>query len=169
MPLHHPEENSAYFTAVDLPHQQLHIKASEVYKITKHIWNICMPQFYVPLSTHYRLARHILHNLAERKLVWVAVTEWGVTKSLLDWKGVCGVLCLFLVTYVLQGDSHSCLAPTSLQLLQQIQASQTAAAAANATANGQPTTASLSALSTMQQQLLVQQQLQAAQNSAGLY
>lgn len=68
----------------------------------------------------------------------------------------------------LAGDSHSCLAPTSLQLLQQIQASQSAAAAASATANGQPTTASLSALSTMQQQLLVQQQLQAAQNSAGL-
>ncbi|KDR17425.1 CUG-BP- and ETR-3-like factor 2, partial [Zootermopsis nevadensis] len=68
----------------------------------------------------------------------------------------------------LAGDSHSCLAPTSLQLLQQIQASQSAAAAAGATANGQPTSASLSALSTMQQQLLVQQQLQAAQNSAGL-
>ncbi|KAJ9585092.1 hypothetical protein L9F63_020560, partial [Diploptera punctata] len=42
----------------------------------------------------------------------------------------------------LTGDTHSCLAPTSLQLLQQIQASQSA------------------------QQLLVQQQLQAAQNSA---
>ncbi|XP_023720162.1 CUGBP Elav-like family member 2 isoform X6 [Cryptotermes secundus] len=68
----------------------------------------------------------------------------------------------------LAGDSHSCLAPTSLQLLQQIQASQSAAAAAGATANGQPAGASLSALSTMQQQLLVQQQLQAAQNSAGL-
>lgn len=81
------------------------------------------------------------------------------------------MLSLFLVTYVLQGDSHSCLAPTSLQLLQQIQASQSAAAAAaaGATANGQPASASLSALSTMQQQLLVQQQLQAAQNSAGLY
>jgi hypothetical protein len=55
-----------------------------------------------------------------------------------------------------------------LQLLQQIQASQSAAAAAGATANGQPASAGLSALNTMQQQLLVQQQLQAAQNSAGL-
>ncbi|PNF20696.1 hypothetical protein B7P43_G00320 [Cryptotermes secundus] len=58
--------------------------------------------------------------------------------------------------------------PQYLALLQQIQASQSAAAAAGATANGQPAGASLSALSTMQQQLLVQQQLQAAQNSAGL-
>ncbi|XP_069682950.1 CUGBP Elav-like family member 2 isoform X11 [Periplaneta americana] len=69
----------------------------------------------------------------------------------------------------LTADSHSCLAPTSLQLLQQIQASQAAAATAGATPNGQPpASAGLSALSTMQQQLLVQQQLQAAQNSAGL-
>ena len=75
------------------------------------------------------------------------------------------MLCLFLA---LQGDTQSCLAPTSLQLLQQIQASQSAVAAAGATANGQvPTNAGLSALTTMQQQLLVQQQLQAAQNTAG--
>ncbi|XP_069682946.1 CUGBP Elav-like family member 2 isoform X8 [Periplaneta americana] len=59
--------------------------------------------------------------------------------------------------------------PQYLTLLQQIQASQAAAATAGATPNGQPpASAGLSALSTMQQQLLVQQQLQAAQNSAGL-
>jgi hypothetical protein len=106
---------------------------------------------------------------AVRKLMTVTVIEWEFPKSYWTERGGCGVLSLFLVTYVVQGDSHSCLAPTSLQLLQQIQASQSAAAAAaGATANGQPTSASLSALSTMQQQLLVQQQLQAAQNSAGL-